>query len=72
MISEHTVSCAKVSQKSAQGHRIICGGKKITRRWADVQRDGYPAKHTVHGALCESSIIPFLIARHKFWLAPPS
>ena len=24
----------------------------------------------VGGALCESSIIPFLVARHKFWLTP--
>jgi len=29
---EHTMSCGKVSQKSAQGCRKICGGKKDKER----------------------------------------
>jgi len=37
--------------------------------WADAQRDGRPAEY-VGGALCESSVIPFLVARRKFWLTP--
>jgi len=34
--------------------------------WADAQRDGCPAEYG--GALCESSVIPFLVPRRKFWL----
>ena len=32
---------------------------KTTRMWADGQLDG---------ALCESSVIPFLVRRRKVWL----
>ena len=30
--------------------------------WADAQRDGRPAEY-IGGALCESSVIPFLLPR---------
>ena len=32
--------------------------------WADAQRDGRPAQ--IGGALCESSVIPFLVHTAKF------
>jgi len=28
------------------------------------------AQPNIGGALCESSVIPFLVARRKFWLTP--
>jgi len=31
--------------------------------WVDAQRDGRPAEYS--GALCESSVIPFLVPRRK-------
>jgi len=34
--------------------------------WADAVHDGRPAN--IVGALCKSSIIPFLVPRHKVWL----
>ena len=34
--------------------------------WADDQRDG--RQPNIGGALCESSVIPFLVPRHKVWL----
>ena len=36
--------------------------------WADAQRDG--RLPNIGGDLCESSVIPFLVARRKFWLTP--
>jgi len=36
--------------------------------WADAQRDSRPAEYTVDGALYGSSLIPFLVPRHKVWL----
>jgi len=33
--------------------------------WADAQRDGRPA---ICGAVCESSLIPFLVPCRKLWL----
>jgi len=36
--------------------------------WANAQRDG--AQPNIGGALCESSVIPFLVLRRKVWLAP--
>jgi len=38
--------------------------RKKTRLWADAQRDGRPAEY----AICESSVIPFLVPRRKVWL----
>jgi len=32
---------------------------------ADAQRDGHPAKYRQRAALCESSVIPFLVPRRK-------
>jgi len=37
----------------------------ITRMWADAQRDG--RQPNIGGALCESSIIPFLVPSYKVW-----
>ena len=37
--------------------------------WADAQRDGRPAEY-IGGALCESSVIPFLVPRRNVWLTP--
>jgi len=34
--------------------------------WADAQPDGRPAEYGC--ALCESSVIPFLVPRRKVWL----
>ena len=34
--------------------------------WANAQRDSRPAEYRWH--LCKSSIIPFLVRRHKAWL----
>ena len=42
----------------------------ITRMWADAQRDGRPPEYRWRGALCESSVIPFLVRRRKVWLTP--
>jgi len=28
------------------------------------------AQPNIGGALCKSSVIPFFVARHKFWLTP--
>jgi len=36
--------------------------------WADAQRDG--AQPNIGGALCERSVIPFLVSRRKVWLIP--
>jgi len=36
--------------------------------WADAQRDGRPAEY--RWPLCKSSVIPFLVPRHKIWLTP--
>jgi len=36
--------------------------------WADAQRDGRPTE--LGGALCESSVIPFLIPRCNVRLTP--
>ena len=37
--------------------------------WADAQRQNVmAAQPNVGGALCESSVIPFLLPRHKVWL----
>jgi len=48
---------------------LLCGDNKtLTRMWADAQRDGRPAEYI--GTLCESSVIPFLVQRHKVWLTP--
>jgi len=33
---------------------------------ADAQRDGHPVEY--RWRLCESSVIPFLVPRHKVWL----
>jgi len=41
-----------------------------TRMWADAQRDGRPAEYRWRPDLCESSVIPFLVPRHKVWLTP--
>jgi len=35
--------------------------------WADAQRGGRPAEY-IGGAVYESSVIPFLVPRHKVWL----
>jgi len=37
--------------------------------WVDAQRDGRPAEYT-DGALCESSVIQFIVPRRKLWLTP--
>jgi len=36
--------------------------------WADAQHDGRPAEYS--GALCESSVIPFLVPRRKLCWGP--
>jgi len=36
--------------------------------WTDAQRDA--AQPNIGGALCESSVIPFLVPRRKLWLTP--
>ena len=36
--------------------------------WADAQRDGRPSN--IGGALCKSSVIPFLVPRRIVWLMP--
>ena len=36
--------------------------------WADAQRDGCPAQPNIDGALCESSVIPFLVPCCTVWL----
>jgi len=41
-------------------------GKNRTSMWADAQRDGRPAD--IGGAVCESSVFPFLVPRRKVWL----
>jgi len=35
--------------------------------WANAQRDGRPARG---GAICGSSLIPFLVPRRRVWLTP--
>jgi len=37
--------------------------------WADAQRD-MAAQRNIGDALCESSVIPFLVSRCKVWLRP--
>jgi len=48
---------------SALLHRVT-----ITRMWADAHRDGRPAEY--RWRLYESSVIPLLAARRKFWPTP--
>jgi len=38
--------------------------------WADAQRGGRLIYPNMDGAVCESSIIPFLVPRRKVWLTP--
>jgi len=45
--------------------------QKITRMWADTQRDGRPAEYRWHPLQkIGNSIIPFLVPRRKVWLTP--
>jgi len=37
--------------------------------WTGDGRDGRPVEY-IGGALWESSVIPFLVPRHKVWLRP--
>jgi len=46
----------------------LLANREQTRMWTDAQRDGRPAEYS--GALCESSVIPFLVPRRKVWLTP--
>jgi len=36
--------------------------------WTDAQRELMAALPNIGGALCESSVIPFLVPRCKLWL----
>ena len=42
------------------------GTNQLTRMWANAQRHG--RQPNIGGALCESSVISFLVPRRKLWL----
>jgi len=59
----------KRSNNYRKSQHVKCDKNK-TRMWADAQRDGNHAQPNIGGALFESSVIPFLVPRRKFWLRP--
>jgi len=61
--------CGKVSRKSAQGCRKICGVKKIKQECGPMP-NVMAAEPNIGGVLCEISVIPFLVPRCKVWLTP--
>jgi len=64
-ISGHTASCGKVSRKSAQGRRKICGGKndktlpKYNSLPLSLARNLYSSKQaTSGGTFCSAELLP--------------
>ena len=47
---------------------VIVVALTLTRMWADAHREA--SQPNIGGALCESSVIPFLISHRKVWLTP--